>query len=87
MIGKEILNYTIVSLIGKGGMGQSILQQGDIVEAVTHGCFQILNHWQSPSGSGQQDPAPAPERCRFALRPWPASPRYGRPKHRRNRAP
>ena len=32
MIGKEILNYTIISLIGKGGMGSVYLGQNKYIK-------------------------------------------------------
>jgi predicted branched-subunit amino acid permease len=38
----------VPSLIGIRGMGQSILQQSDILKPIANGCFQILNHLHSP---------------------------------------
>ena len=39
----------VPALIGVGGVGQGILQEGDILKAITQSGFQILKHSRSPS--------------------------------------
>ena len=34
----------VIPFVGIGGMGQCILQQGNIIEMIADGGFQILNH-------------------------------------------
>ena len=39
----------VPAFVGIGGVGQRILQQGDILEPISNGSFQILKHFRSPS--------------------------------------
>ena len=50
----------VPTLVGIGGMGQGILQKGDIMKMIADLRFQIFNHWFAPS-IVPAGPMPAPD--------------------------
>ena len=79
----------VPALVGVGGVGQGVLQQRDVPEAVADGLLQFMQHIrQSPlrrRSASEQLPAPR-QNCGWQL-PWPGAPHCGRPAGRRSRGP